>query len=577
MVKTKLNCGSQMSFFGSSSSTFRLLRHQEAVVPWHPLTVPIKASVKLSCTQLFVAVFHYSATQLERHGYETVITAASQDTSPTESQSKLVKLPGDTCSHCMKRCMSKGKSSDAIQCERWVHASCEGIPKEKYKLFNQVVGEIPNLVYCCKYNQCYSHLNQFTSVANHDSPVNISQDLKVISDQYGVLKTTVSKLGSQIEELSQNNLSLKKKFNDLLSSQKQPQATENVSSSQELSTATTIAEELAERERKKEKQHNHLQLSRRHSRKRETSQPQSVISGVPQGSVLGPLLFLCYINDIPTVVKSKIKLYADDTSLYRNINSEEDITILQQYLNSLSQWAKKWQMNFNPSKCKCLRISNKSNLLNLTYHIDCTNIKQVEYAKYLRVTIDQKLNWHEHINNVVKKGNSVLGFLQRNLTNCPIAVKTSCYQTYLRPVLEYASVVWLPHYQTDIDRLEMVQRRSARFVLNKKDRYASVTKMMESLGWPSLQSRRTNAKLIMFYKIINDIVDVDIDDNILVPVTCHYTRGHLMQPYTRVDAYKYSYMPSSIKLWNTLPGDVTKQNSVENFQANLHTHTLVIN
>ena len=85
----------------------------------------------------------------------------------------------------------------------------------------------------------------------------------------------------------------------------------------------------------------------------------------------------------------------------------------------------------------------------------------------------------------------------------------------------------------------MVQRRSARFVLNKKDRYASVTKMMESLGWPSLQKRRTNAKLIMFYKIINDIVDVDTDDNILVPVTCHYTRGHLMQPYTRVDAYKF--------------------------------------
>ena len=85
----------------------------------------------------------------------------------------------------------------------------------------------------------------------------------------------------------------------------------------------------------------------------ETSQPQSVISGVPQGSVLGLLLFLCYINDIPTVVKSKIKLYADDALLYRNINSEEDITILQQDLISLSQWAKKWQMNFNPSKCEC--------------------------------------------------------------------------------------------------------------------------------------------------------------------------------------------------------------------------------
>ena len=113
---------------------------------------------------------------------------------------------------------------------------------------------------------------------------------------------------------------------------------------------------------------------------------------------------------------STVFLYADDALLYRNINSEEDITILQQDLNSLSQWAKKWQMNFNPSKYECLRISNKSNLPNLTYYIDYTNIQQVEHAKYLGVTIDQKLNWHEHI-NVVKKGNSVLGFLRRNLSN----------------------------------------------------------------------------------------------------------------------------------------------------------------
>ena len=102
----------------------------------------------------------------------------------------------------------------------------------------------------------------------------------------------------------------------------------------------------------------------------ETSQLQPVISGVPQGSVLGPLLFLCYINDIPSAVKSKIKLYTDDALLYRDINSE-DIIVLQEDLNTLSQWAKKWQMNFNPTKCECLRISNKFTY-NLTYYIDNT-------------------------------------------------------------------------------------------------------------------------------------------------------------------------------------------------------------
>jgi len=116
-----------------------------------------------------------------------------------------VKLPGESCSHCSKCCTSKRKSSDAIQCEicySWVHASCEGISKEKYRLFSQLASEIPNLVYWCKYKQCYSRLNQMVSVANHDSHVNISKDLKAISEQYGVLKTTVSQLGSQIEELN---------------------------------------------------------------------------------------------------------------------------------------------------------------------------------------------------------------------------------------------------------------------------------------------------------------------------------------------------------------------------------------
>ena len=94
-------------------------------------------------------------------------------------------------------------------------------------------------------------------------------------------------------------------------------------------------------------------------------------------------------------------------------------------------------------------------------------------------------------------------------------MKATCYQTYLRPVLEYASVVWSPHYQLDIDKLEMVQRRSARFVLN-----VSVTEMLSFLGWPSLQSRRIDAKLVLLYKIINNIVHVDLD-NTLMLMTCH--------------------------------------------------------
>ena len=130
------------------------------------------------------------------------------------------------------------------------------------------------------------------------------------------------------------------------------------------------------------------------------SQPCPVLSGVPQGSVMGPLLFLCYINDMPTVVTSKIK---DDALLYRSIHSDQDINTLQDDLDALSHWATTWQMKFNPNKCEHLRISNKLNLITSRYYINKTLIREVPHAKYLGVTIDQKLTWHKHINNIVNK------------------------------------------------------------------------------------------------------------------------------------------------------------------------------
>ena len=280
---------------------------------------------------------------------------------------------------------------------------------------------------------------------------------------------------------------------------------------------------------------------------------------------------------MPTVVTSKIKLYADDALLYRSIHSDQDINTLQDDLDALSHWATTWQMKFNPNKCEHLRISNKLNLITSRYYINKTLIREVPHAKYLGVTIDQKLTWHKHINNIVNKGNLVYGFLQRNLRKCPMLVKSQCYLSLLRPVLEYVATVWSPHYQEDIDKIEMVQRRAARFVLNRGNRYDSVSKMIDYLGWPKLETRRVTAKLVMFYKIINNLVDIHIDD-IQTQTPYHYTRGHPLkfsQLYTRVDAYKFSFIPSTIKLWNTLPDHVVNQQSIEKFCNNMHTQYLL--
>ena len=127
------------------------------------------------------------------------------------------------------------------------------------------------------------------------------------------------------------------------------------------------------------------------------SQASPVTSGVPQGTVLGPLLFLAYINDLPLAVSSHIRLFADDCIVYRTINNASDATSLQQDLNRLQEWEKTWQMTFHPEKCQVLRVTNKRNPLMAEYTIHGHILQVTDNAKYLGVNMDSKLNWNYHV------------------------------------------------------------------------------------------------------------------------------------------------------------------------------------
>ena len=133
------------------------------------------------------------------------------------------------------------------------------------------------------------------------------------------------------------------------------------------------------------------------------SSPSVVLSGVPQGSVLGPLLFLCYNNDITSGISSSIKLYADDVLIYRIIDNEDDCKMLHRDLDLLQTWAHKWNMSFNPVKCEFLQIANKQNRTYFPYSIQDTLIREVTQAKYLGVTLNSKLTWNNHIANITGK------------------------------------------------------------------------------------------------------------------------------------------------------------------------------
>ena len=157
-----------------------------------------------------------------------------------------------------------------------------------------------------------------------------------------------------------------------------------------------------------------------------------VTSGVPQGSVLGPCLFLHYINDLPEGIGSTVRLFADDTVMYLTIASQTDSHKLQTDLNNLAKWEKKWQMQFHPDKCQVLRITNKRKPIILNYTLHDHILATVTQAKYLGVTITNDLNWKQHVENITKSANKALGILRRccRIPRCQVTA-SDAYRGFL--------------------------------------------------------------------------------------------------------------------------------------------------
>ena len=208
----------------------------------------------------------------------------------------------------------------------------------------------------------------------------------------------------------------------------------------------------------------------------------------PQGTVLGPLLFLVYINDLPSRVSSSIHLFADDWLLYRVIEDQQDAASLQTDLNHLQEWEREWQMVFDPDKCEHIRITNKRKVIRTSYNIHGQTLNETSKAMYLGV-IQTILCPGTAISTVTKKANQTKAFLRRNLSSCPKDVKVKCYKSIVHPQLEYDSTVWDPVTKSNIAKVESVQRRAARFCYKDYRQTSSVTSMLQELGWEDLQSR----------------------------------------------------------------------------------------
>jgi hypothetical protein len=298
---------------------------------------------------------------------------------------------------------------------------------------------------------------------------------------------------------------------------------------------------------------------------------EDITSGVPQGSVLGPVLFLLYINDISQQLQSQIRLFADDSIVYKEINTPADHEILQNDLDTLSSWADDWLMRFNVPKCAVMSITLKRNVSIHQYSINGEALQRVKQHDYLGVTISDDLKWSSHIQKSVLKASRSLGMLRRTLSPCNSEVKARAYLSLVRPKLEYGSEAWNPHTQTDINRLEQVQRQAARFVHADYRRTTHVTPLLQSLKWDSLQTRRLQSQATMFYKIQYNFVNIQLPSYIQLASSSHRTRSHhnlkYQQPSSTVDAYGYSFYPRTIRIWNKLPATAVNAPSIPVFRT----------
>ena len=162
---------------------------------------------------------------------------------------------------------------------------------------------------------------------------------------------------------------------------------------------------------------------------------------------------------------SEIRLFADDCVCYREIKNVELTVKLQKDIDHLGSWARKWGMGFQPVKCNMMQLTNKrTSKIQASYKLEGTVLENVESIKYLEVTITKDLKWNTHISNVCTKANRTFFFFRRNLFSCPQDVREAAYRGLVRPILDYGSSVWDPHYEGLIDDLVKVQKRAARFI-----------------------------------------------------------------------------------------------------------------
>ena len=299
----------------------------------------------------------------------------------------------------------------------------------------------------------------------------------------------------------------------------------------------------------------------------------AVSSGIPQGSVLGPLLFVIFINDLPNLVDSDVYLFADDTKIFNIITKKEDTNILQNDLDKLSDWSDTWLLRFHPEKCKHMHIGKHNTQTDNTYKLKTTELQRAEEEKDIGVIIDSELSFEKHISEKVNKANSMFALLRRSFKYLDTKTFVPLYKTMVRTHLDYASSVWYPYKAKHIDMIESVQRRATKQLPGMKN--LSYSERLKRLKLPSLHYRRVRGDMIELYKMLNGKYDREAAPFIklwqeVTPRTG--VRGNSKKIYpqrARTELRKNAFTIRVTKLWNNLPEEVVTAPTTNTFKNRL--------
>jgi len=247
-----------------------------------------------------------------------------------------------------------------------------------------------------------------------------------------------------------------------------------------------------------------------------------VTSGVPQGSVLGPLLFVIYINDMPHCVESSLFMFADDTKVFREIVDSSDKGKLQNDLDNLSKWSEDWLIKFHPEKCSVMHLgkNNPKNGYNLNGH----NLCKSEFERDLGVIVDDELTFKEHITSKISKARQVWGMIRRSFVFIDCNTFSLLFKAFVRPHLEYANCVWSPAGKGLIKEIESVQRAATKQIPGLQE--ISYPDRLRLLGLPTLKHRRRRGDLIEMFKIMTGLYDPSAVPSFERVSESNLTRGH---------------------------------------------------